>query len=55
VIALSFLSVPVGGLAARRLLRDRAEEFTALLTELGEDRDLAHEAEPLSDGWLGGG
>ena len=55
VIALSFLSVPVGGLAARQLVRDQAEEFTALLTELGEDRDLADEMERCRrSGWGGG-
>lgn len=53
VVALSFLSVPVGGLAARQLLRDRAGQFTQLLTELGADRELADEAEPLDGDWVG--
>lgn len=53
VVALSFLSVPVGGLAARQLLRDQADELTELLTQLGEDRELADEPEPLADDWVG--
>lgn len=53
LIALSFLSVPVGGLAARQLLRDRSEELEMLLHELGPDRDLAEIGEPLADDWVG--
>lgn len=53
MVTLSFLSVPLPALAARDLLRDRAAEFTRLLEELGPDRDLVDEEEPLVGDWVG--
>ncbi|MGZ6799300.1 MAG: DUF6308 family protein, partial [Mycobacteriaceae bacterium] len=53
MVALSFLSVAIPGPAAQDLIRDRAGEFTELLTALGEDRDLVDEPEPLADDWIG--
>jgi len=53
LIAIKFLSVDVPTTAVRELLRDRADEFTKLLVELGPDRDLAYEHGPLDDEWPG--
>jgi hypothetical protein len=53
LVAVSFLSVNVSPPAARALLRDRRDDFSALLVALGPDRDLADEAEPLADEWAG--
>jgi hypothetical protein len=53
LVAVTFLSVDVSATAARALLRDRADEFTALLTALGPDRDLVDEPDPLSAEWPG--
>jgi hypothetical protein len=53
LVAVSFLSVDISASAARLLLVDRAAEINALLVDLGDDRDLADEAEPLSDDWVG--
>ncbi|MBM2615623.1 hypothetical protein JIG36_08600 [Actinoplanes sp. LDG1-06] len=52
LIAIKFLSVEAPKDAVRALLRDRADEFAKLLTELGPDRDLADEP-PLDDNWVG--
>lgn len=53
LIAIKFLSVDAPKTAARELLCDRSDEFSLLLVNLGPDRDLAHEVEPLDDGWPG--
>lgn len=53
LVAVSFLSVDISAPAARALLRDRAEDFSALLIAVGPDRDLVDEAEPLHDDWAG--
>ncbi|MFF5075817.1 DUF6308 family protein [Actinoplanes sp. NPDC000266] len=54
LVAVTLLSVRVQPGAAVVLLRDRAAEFGGLLTELGPDRDLVDEEEPLTgDGWAG--
>jgi hypothetical protein len=53
LLAITFLSVRVPTEAVRKLLRDRADEFSGLLVELGPDRDLADEPEPLVDSWVG--
>ena len=52
-VAVSFLSVNPPAIAAVQLLRDRRADFAEMLTELGPDRDLAEEAEPLADDWVG--
>ncbi|RBY91058.1 DUF6308 family protein [Blastococcus sp. TF02A-30] len=49
LLAVSFLSVVVPPLAARELLDTRAAEFGALLRELGPDRDLVAQAEPVTE------
>lgn len=49
LVAVTFLSVDVPAPAARLLLRDRADEFSALLVEVGPDRDLVDELEPFAD------
>ncbi len=49
LVAVTFLSVRVPPTAAIVLLRDRAAEFTELLTGLGPDRDLADEKGKLDD------
>ncbi|GAA2341321.1 DUF6308 family protein [Dactylosporangium salmoneum] len=53
LIAIKFLSVEAPKTAVRELLRDRADEFSNLLINLGTDRDLACEQQPLDDGWAG--
>lgn len=53
VVAVTFLSVVVRPRAAYQLLVSRASEFSALLTELGPDRDLAAVEQPLPDEWVG--
>ncbi|MEH0985334.1 DUF6308 family protein [Micromonospora sp. CPCC 205556] len=53
LIAIKFLSVEAPKTAVRALLRDRTDEFSRLLVELGPDRDLACEQKPLDHGWLG--
>lgn len=53
LVAVTFLSVEVTPRAAYQLLVSRATEFSALLEELGPDRDLAEVAEPLADEWAG--
>jgi len=47
LVAVTFLSVEVPPRAARLLLRDRADEFTELLTAVGPDHDLADHTEPM--------
>ncbi|SFL37735.1 DUF6308 family protein [Geodermatophilus ruber] len=49
LVAVSFLSVVVPPMAARELLDTRADEFTALLRSVGPDRDLADQAEPVTE------
>ncbi|MGB3764527.1 MAG: DUF6308 family protein [Ornithinimicrobium sp.] len=53
LVTMAFLSVPIRGVAARALLRDRAEEFTSLLKQLKVDQDLVDVEEPLHDDWVG--
>lgn len=54
LVAVSFLSVSVPPNATVAILRDRADEFGALLAALGPDRDLVDEEAPLTDaGWPG--
>lgn len=53
LLAIKFLSVEASRSAVRELLRDRSEEFSTLLTDLGADRDLATECTPLDDEWPG--
>jgi Family of unknown function (DUF6308) len=53
LVAVSFLSVDIPARAAMTLLRDRKDEFNALLVSIGPDRELADEAEPLRDDWAG--
>jgi hypothetical protein len=52
-VAVTYLSVQVRPLAAMQLLRDRAERFTELLTEVGADRDLVDDDSSLRDDWVG--
>lgn len=49
VVACSFLSAPIGSLAAIELLKDRREELTRLLKAIGTDRDLVDVENPLAD------
>lgn len=51
LIAIGLLSVSVGPIAARELLRDRRDEFSQLLIAIGPDRELAEEAEPIDPTW----
>ncbi|MBW0090221.1 hypothetical protein I4I73_15640 [Pseudonocardia sp. KRD-184] len=53
LVAVTFLSVDVSATAARALLRERADEFAALLADVGQDRDLVDEVDPLADDWAG--
>lgn len=53
LVAVSFLSVDVPPVAARKLLQTEAAKFSELLAELGPDRDLVEEKEPWDDGWSG--
>jgi hypothetical protein len=53
LVAITFLSVQVPPKAAKALLRDRAAEFAGYLIELGPDRDLVDEPDPLADDWVG--
>lgn len=53
LIAIKFLSVEAPKTAVLALLRDRAEEFSKLLFDLGPDRDLADVEHPLDNGWVG--
>lgn len=49
-VAIGLLSVKAP-YAAREVLRDRRDEFTRLLTEIGPDRDLAVETGPIDSEW----
>ena len=51
LVAVSFLSVFVPPLAAHRLLETEADRFSELLRDLGPDRDLVTEAEPIDADW----
>ncbi|MDG6109614.1 hypothetical protein Daura_48560 [Dactylosporangium aurantiacum] len=53
LLAIKFLSVEAPKTAVRQLLWDRADEFAKMLVDLGPDRDLADEDQPLDDGWPG--
>ena len=55
LVAITFLSVRVPGLAAQAILRELAQTFTDLLTEIGADRDLVDEPNSLDgdDDWAG--
>lgn len=50
-VAVTLLSVHPGPKAAREVLRDRRDEFDALLTAIGPDRDLADEKGPFDVSW----
>lgn len=52
-VAVTFLSVSVSAPAAMQLLRDRAERFSELLTEVGADRNLVDDDSVLRDDWVG--
>ncbi|GIG93061.1 DUF6308 family protein [Plantactinospora endophytica] len=51
LVALMFLSLAVPASTALVLLGDRVADFAGLLAEVGPDRDLADEEEPLHPGW----
>ena len=53
LVAVTFVSVRPKSSVPRALLRDRADEFSRLLVELGPDRDLADEEAPLHNDWPG--
>lgn len=53
LVAVSLLSVNVSAAAAILLLDTQADAFSDLLTELGDDRDLADEHVPWPDDWAG--
>lgn len=53
LVAVTFLSVDVPARAALELLDTASAEFTALLEELGPDRDLVDETEPWDVNWAG--
>ncbi|MGW3895701.1 DUF6308 family protein [Micromonospora profundi] len=53
LIAIKFLSVEAPRTAVRALLRDRSDEFSKLLVDLGPDRDLANEDDILDADWAG--
>ncbi|MFZ3391673.1 DUF6308 family protein [Rhodococcus sp. 7Tela_A2] len=48
LVAVTLLSVRVSGEGARMLLGERREEFGALLTAVGPDRDLADEKDEMT-------
>ena len=48
---MSFLSVFVPPMAARKLLDTNADRFANLLAAIGPDRDLADETDPIDDDW----
>lgn len=50
-VAVTLLSVTPGPKAAREVLRDRRDEFDALLAAIGPDRDLADEQGPFDASW----
>ena len=52
-VAVTFLSVQVRPMAAIQLLRDRADRFSELLTEVGPDRELVDDDSVLRDDWVG--
>lgn len=51
LVAITFLSVDAGPVAARVLLVDRADEFAECLHRIGPDRDLADEPGPIDRSW----
>ena len=51
LVAVSFLSVFVPPLAARRLLEQEADRFTELLRAVGPDRELSDEDAPIDPDW----
>lgn len=53
MLAVSMLSVDIPAEAAIRLVHTEAADFTALLEELGPDRDLADETEAWDSDWVG--
>ncbi len=53
LLAITCLSVSVPPAAAHRLLVGEADRFADLLHQVGEDRDLAEQAEPIVDDWVG--
>ncbi|MEU5785304.1 DUF6308 family protein [Micromonospora lupini] len=53
LVAIKFLSVEAPKTAVRALLRDRSAKFSALLVDLGPDRDLVYEDELLDSTWAG--
>lgn len=53
LVAVSFLSVFVPPIAARRLLQTDAEHFSELLQAIGPDRDLLTESYTIDKDWPG--
>jgi hypothetical protein len=53
LIAIKFLSVEAPKAAVLTLLRERVNEFSELLINIGADRDLADEANPIDRTWPG--
>ena len=53
VVAVTFLSVSVPPRAVIELLHRQSADFTALLQDLGPDRDLASETDAFDDDWVG--
>ena len=51
LVAVTFLSVRVGPLAAHLLLDERRSDFSKLLEKIGPDHDLADEAEEIPRDW----
>lgn len=51
LVAVTFLSVSVSPDGADILLRERRDEFTELLREVGLDRDLVEQADELTPDW----
>lgn len=51
LVAIGFLSVNAGPVAARTILRDRRTEFSELLARIGPDRDLADVDDEIDKTW----
>jgi hypothetical protein len=51
LVAVTFLSVQLGPLAAHVLLDERRSDFSELLEKIGPDHDLVDEAEEIPADW----